>query len=40
MSKEQSTILKGVAILMMLWYHLFGISELETACTPLIYNIS
>lgn len=23
MSKEESTIIKGVAILMMLWYHLF-----------------
>ena len=37
MNKEQSTILKGVAILMMLWYHLFGISDLETQCSPLIY---
>lgn len=37
MSKEQSTIIKGVAILMMLWYHLFGISDLETICSPLIY---
>jgi hypothetical protein len=37
MSKEISTILKGIAILMMLWYHLFGISELEELCTPLIY---
>lgn len=36
MSKETSTILKGVAILMMLWYHLFGISDLESMCSPLI----
>lgn len=37
MSKEQSTIIKGIAILMMLWYHLFGISDLESLCTPLLY---
>lgn len=37
MSKETSTILKGVAILMMLWYHLFGISDLDSVCSPLIY---
>lgn len=37
MSKEQSTILKGVAILMMLWFHLFNTSELEQLCSPLIY---
>ena len=37
MDKEQSTIIKGIAILMMLWYHLFGIDGLEQACTPLIY---
>lgn len=37
MSKEQSTIIKGIAILMMLWYHLFGISNLESLCTPLLY---
>lgn len=37
MSKEQSTILKGVAILMMLWYHLFNIAELEDVCFPLIH---
>lgn len=37
MDKEQSTIIKGVAILMMLWYHLFGIDGLEQACTPMIY---
>ena len=27
MSKEESTIIKGVAILMMLWYHLFNSLE-------------
>lgn len=37
MTKEQSTIIKGLAILMMLWYHLFGIAELEQVCTPLIH---
>ena len=37
MSKETSTVIKGIAILMMLWYHLFGISELENLCTPLLY---
>lgn len=37
MSKEQSTIIKGIAILMMLWYHLFGIDELEQVCLPLVY---
>ena len=37
MSKETSIILKGVVILMMLWYHLFGISELDSICSPLIY---
>ncbi len=37
MSKETSTVIKGIAILMMLWYHLFGISELEDLCTPLLY---
>ena len=37
MSKETSVIIKGVAILMMLWFHLFGISELEDLCTPLFY---
>ena len=37
MDKEQSTIIKGIAILMMLWFHLFGIDELEQVCTPLIH---
>ena len=36
MSKEQSTILKGVAILMMLWYHLFNRVEINDLCTPII----
>lgn len=40
MTKDQSTILKGVAILMMLWYHLFdeeqsGICyQISLACNP------
>lgn len=37
MSKEQSTILKGVAILLMLILHLFNHEEILTLCTPLIY---
>lgn len=36
MSKEQSTILKGVAILMMLFYHLFFRAGLEEMCSPLV----
>ncbi len=36
MSKETSTIIKGIAILMMLWYHLLGITELTELCSPLI----
>lgn len=37
MSKEQSTILKGIAILLMLIFHLFNHEEILTLCTPLIY---
>ena len=37
MSKETSTILKGVAILMMLWYHLFLGTDLHELCQPLVY---
>lgn len=36
MSKEQSTILKGIAILMMLFYHLFFRAGLDEMCSPLI----
>ena len=37
MNKETSTIIKGVAILMMLFYHLFGRDNLANICTPLLY---
>ena len=37
MDRQQSTLLKGVAILMMLWYHLFGREELAELCTPLLF---
>ena len=37
MNKETSTIIKGVAILMMLFYHLFGRDNLTEICTPLLY---
>ena len=37
MDKEKSTIIKGIAILMMLFYHLFGISELDVMCSPWVY---
>ena len=36
MSKEQSTILKGIAILMMLFYHLFFRAGLDELCSPLV----
>lgn len=36
MSKETSTILKGIAILMMLFYHLFNRTEINELCSPLI----
>lgn len=37
MNKETSTIIKGVAILMMLFYHLFGRDDIKEICTPLLY---
>ena len=37
MNKETSTIIKGVAILMMLFFHLFGRDNLTEICTPLLY---
>ena len=37
MSKEESTILKGVAILMMLFLHLFNKENLPDVCQPLFY---
>lgn len=37
MNKEKSTIIKGVAILMMLFFHLFGRDDLGDLCTPLLY---
>ena len=37
MNKETTTIIKGVAILMMLFYHLFGRENLDDICTPLLY---
>lgn len=37
MNRETSTIIKGVAILMMLFYHLFGRDNLTDICTPLLY---
>lgn len=37
MNKETSIIIKGIAILMMLFYHLFGRDDLGDLCTPLLY---
>ena len=37
MNKETSTIIKGIAILMMLFYHLFGRDDLGDLCTLLLY---
>ena len=37
MTKEQTTILKGVAILMMLFLHLFNGSNLTEVCEPLLF---
>lgn len=37
MSKEQSTLVKGLAILMMLFLHLFNSSDLASYCTPLLW---
>ena len=36
MSKEQSTIIKGVAILLMIFLHLFN-HDVTGDCTPLLY---
>lgn len=37
MTKEESTILKGVAILLMLFLHLFNTTNLPDICQPLLY---
>lgn len=37
MEKEQSIIIKGIAILMMLFYHLFGIDNINELCKSFIY---
>lgn len=37
MNKEQSVMLKGVAILMMLFLHLFNHPQIDAMCTPLLY---
>ena len=37
MSKEESTILKGVAILLMLFLHLFNKTNLSEICQPLLF---
>lgn len=37
MDKQQSTQLKGIAILMMLWFHLFHREEVAQLCTPLLW---
>jgi hypothetical protein len=37
MSKEQTSIFKGIAILMMLWLHLFNNPDIAESCTPLIF---
>ena len=37
MSKRETTILKGIAILMMLFFHLFLREEIIELCHPLIY---
>ena len=36
MNKNQSTSIKGIAILMMLFYHLFNSTEVNELCSPLI----
>lgn len=36
MNKDQSTIIKGVAIIMMLFFHLFNRTEVNELCFPLI----
>ena len=37
MTKEQTNILKGIAILMMLFLHLFNGSNLTDVCKPLLF---
>jgi hypothetical protein len=37
MSKEESTLLKGVAILFMLFLHLFMRTDLTACCHPLLF---
>lgn len=37
MEKQKSIQLKGIAILMMLWYHLFYSEEVAEICTPLFW---
>ena len=37
MTKQQTNILKGVVILMMLFYHLFNRDDITNVCTPLLY---
>lgn len=37
MSKDDTTMLKGIAILMMLWLHLFSNQAFAADCTPLLW---
>ena len=37
MSKQETQIIKGIALLMMLWLHLFSNVEQTQTCTNLIY---
>jgi uncharacterized membrane protein len=37
MSKEQTSIFKGIAILMMLWLHLFNSPNIVDSCVPLLF---
>ena len=37
MTKEQSTQLKGIAILLMIIFHLFNHENIFSLCTPLVY---
>lgn len=37
MTKEQTNILKGIAILMMLFLHLFNSANLTDVCEPLLF---
>lgn len=38
MSKEQSLMLKGIAIIMMLFLHLFNSDTLSESCHPLFFR--